>query len=316
MVLMNASGLPIPPQPTKSNTPPPSAEYILDITEQDFMAEVVEFSMNTPVLVDFWADWCEPCKQYAPVLEKAVHAEKGRVRLAKVNIEENQAIAAQLQIRSLPTVMIFLQGRPVESIPGVLPADTLKKLLSDLLKMAGLGSSAEEFQAAMEQAETALAAKDYAEAVQSFEAAMAIDPESSVAAAGIIRALIGLGDEAGVRDFYDSLAEGVQNSAEITEAMQGLKLLGSGDDQAVQQALALSEKNPDDVSALFALAEAYLEANRKDAAVETLLSIVARDRAWRDAAAQQKLLEIFAALGFQDPLAKSGRQRLSALLFA
>ena len=318
MVLMNASGLPIPPQAVNKAeaTQSSSAEYILSISEQEFMTEVIEFSMNTPVLVDFWAPWCEPCKQYTPVLEKAIHAEKGRVRLVKVNIDENQGIAAQLQIRSLPTVMVFLQGRPVESIPGVLPADTLKKLLSDLLKMTGAGSSAEEFQAAIEQAEAALATKDYDEAVQAFEGAMAIDPESPVAAAGIIRALIGLGDSAGTQEFYDSLLEDLQNSAEVTEAMQGLKLLGSGDDQAVQAALNLCAEKPEDLSAIFALAEAYLEANRKDNAVDSLLSIIAKDREWQNKQAQQKLLEIFAALGFQDPLAKSGRQRLSALLFS
>ena len=317
MVLMNASGLPIPAQPVKTDTAAtPVGDYILDISEQDFMAEVIEFSMTTPVLVDFWAPWCEPCAQYTPVLEKAIHAEKGRVRLVKVNIEENQAIAAQLQIRSLPTTMIFLKGRPVESIPGVLPADTIKKLLADLLKMTGVGSSAEEVQAALETAQAALAQQEYTNAREGFEAALMLDPESSVAAAGVIRALIGLNRAAEAQEFHDSLIEPVQESAAVIAAMQGLNLLGSGDDQAVQEALALCQQNPEDLSASFALAEAYLEANHKEDAVETLLSIIAQDKEWQDKAAQQKLLEIFAALGFQDPLAKSGRQKLSALLFA
>ena len=317
MVLMNAAGLPVPATPAKSDTPPPSSDsYILDITEQEFMTEVIEFSMTTPVLVDFWADWCEPCKQYTPILEKAIRAEKGRVRLAKVNIEDNQAIAAQLQIRSLPTTMIFLHGRPVESIPGVLPADTLKKLLSDLLKMTGAGSSAEELQAAVTAAETALTEENYTEAQENFALALRLDPDSAIATAGMIRALIGLAHAAEVQELYDSLPPALQDSPEVTEAMQGLKLLGSGDHQAVEAALAVCAEKPDDLAAIFALAHAYLEASRKEDAVDTLLDMIAKDRDWQDKAAQQKLLEIFAALGFQDPLAKSGRQRLSALLFS
>ncbi|NQY82663.1 MAG: thioredoxin [Alphaproteobacteria bacterium] len=320
MVLMNASGLPITPKPSAgSNAPTTSGDptdYIVEACESNFMTVVIEASQQVSVLVDFWAPWCEPCKQYTPILEKAIRTEKGRVKLVKINVDDNPTIAQQFQIRSLPTTMVFLQGRPLKSMPGVLSADTLKKLLSDLLKMTGMRSSVEEFQSLVETAEAALGEHNHAFAQQQFEAALRLDPESPLAAAGVLRALIGANAPDEAQTFHDALTETVQQSPEVSSAMQGLALLGSGNNSAVVAALAACKDAPDDLALQFALAEAYLEANQKECAVEQLLGIVARDRAWQDKAAQAKLLEIFAAIGFQDPLAKSGRQHLSALLFS
>lgn len=318
MPLVNASGLPLPP----SSATPQAAEEandadpVIESSEKSFMEDVIAYSKTRPVLVDFWAPWCEPCKQYTPVLEKAVRHEKGQIRLVKVNVDDNPAIAQELGIRSLPTTMIFLQGQPVQALPGAIPADALKKLMSDLLRMTGGTSSAEEVQALLESAEQALQVPDLSLARQHFETVLALEPEHIEASAGLLRALIAQGQKDEAVGIFDTFSKTVQQAEAVAQAMLGIELLGSGDNTAVKQALAALAEQPDDWQRKYQLAEAYLEANQKSAAIDTLLELVPKKRNEDDKQAQEKLLEIFAALGFQDPLAKSGRQRLSSLLFS
>ena len=284
-------------------------------TDANFADVVLKASIEKPVIVDFWAPWCEPCKQYRPALEKAVQAEQGRVLLVTVNVDENPMVAGQLQVRSLPTTMPVVKGQPVDLIPGVLPAESLKKLLSQLLQMSGLESETTEVVKLVDDGNAALATSDFSGAERSFTEALTRQADNVDAVAGKIRALIGLADRAAVEAFRSTLTGKMIENPAVAQALSGLDLLGSGDDGAVTAAREALAAAPDDLGLKYALAEAWLEANCKAEAIDCLLEILAVELNWNDQAARHKLLEIFAALGFQDALAKSGRQRMSALLF-
>ncbi|MGE0827873.1 MAG: thioredoxin [Hyphomonadaceae bacterium] len=279
--------------------------------DSTFLEDVIEASKTAPVIVDFWAPWCGPCKQLAPALEKAVRAAGGKVTLVKINIDENPQVAGQLGVRSIPAVFAFDKGRPVDGFMGAVP-DSQIKLFID--RLAGAGS-ADEIGALLKEAQESLALGDIGGAAQSFAMALQIDPENVKALAGMARAYLASGEPDQAREILNAIPEEKRSDPDVQGVRAALELAAEqgGDARDLEAKLAAQ---PADHQARFDLAGALAARGDLDAAVEHLLAIVERDRAWNDEAARKQLLKIFDAAGGGSDIAKSGRRRLSALLFS
>ena len=289
---------------------------VKDVTTATFMAEVVDGSFEAPVIVDFWAPWCGPCKQLAPVLEKAVRAANGAVRLVKVNIDENPEIAQQMRIQSIPAVYAFYEGRPVDGFVGAVPESQVKQFVERLGR--GRGAAASPIAEALAMAKEALQSGDAGSAATLFQQILQHDAQNVEAMAGLARALIARGDLAKARAALDRVPKEEANHAEISAARAALELA-----ESAQKAMAGAgklrarlEKNPDDHEARFELATALFGSGEREAAIEELLAIFRRDREWNEQAARKQLLKLFEAMGPTDPLTQNGRRRLSSLMFS
>lgn len=302
---------------TPGATPAPPADLIKDTDITGFMQDVVQTSMKTPVLVDFWAPWCGPCKQLTPLLEKIVKAANGKVRLVKVNIDDpkNQPLAQQLRIQSIPAVYAFSGGQPVDGFVGALPESQLKKFIEGL---AGGALEADGATQAIEAGKAALAAQDFPEAAGAFSQALGTEPENPVALGGLARALVGMGELDEARELLGQIPPALAEHADVQAARSALQLQEEGA-QAAHQLKPLEAAvaaNPADHQARFDYALALMGANRQQEAVDHLLDIVKRDRKWNDEAARKQLVKVFEALGPMDPVTVDARRRLSSILFA
>ena len=292
---------------------PAATDLIKDVSEANFMAEVVEKSMTVPVIVDFWAPWCGPCRQLGPALEAAVTAAKGKVVMAKVNVDENQGISSQLRIQSIPTVYAFWQGQPVDGFQGALPASELQKFVEKLSAMAGDGGLADAIAAAEEMLGEG-AAEDAAE---TFAAIFEEDPKSAEALGGLIRAKLALGKIEEAQALVDGADPALASSGPVEAAKAQLQLaLQAADAGPLGELEAAVSANPDDHQARFDYAQALHAAGNVEEAVEQLLDLFRRDREWNDGAAKAQLFTIFDALKPNDPIAQKGRRRLSSMIFA
>ncbi|MDF1620330.1 thioredoxin [Pseudothioclava nitratireducens] len=292
---------------------PAATDLIKDVSEANFMAEVVEKSMTVPVIVDFWAPWCGPCRQLGPALEAAVTAAKGKVVMAKVNVDENQGISSQLRIQSIPTVYAFWQGQPVDGFQGALPASELQKFVEKLSAMAGDGGLADAIAAAEEMLGEG-AAEDAAE---TFAAIFEEDPKSAEALGGLIRAKLALGKVDEAQALVDGADPALASSGPVEAAKAQLQLaLQAADAGPLGELEAAVYANPDDHQARFDYAQALHAAGNVEEAVEQLLDLFRRDREWNDGAAKAQLFTIFDALKPNDPIAQKGRRRLSSMIFA
>ncbi len=304
-----------------------AAELIKDSDMANFARDVVEASMQTPVLVDFWAPWCGPCKQLGPALEKAVTKAAGAVKLVKINIDENQPLAQQLRIQSIPTVYAFYQGQPLDGFQGALPESQLQQFIDGLIQQTGAAPGGEDggqgvpqeaIDQALEEAKKALEQGQPADAQSIYGQVLQVQPENAAALAGLIRAQIAAGDAKGAQEVYDALTEEAKQDAEVQAAGTALELAAEAAEAAgklpeLQNRIA---QNPDDHEARYELASALNAAGEREAAAEALLEIIARKRDWNEEAARKQLVKFFEAWGATDPLTVESRRRLSSLLFS
>ena len=287
-------------------------DIIKDSDTANFMVDVIEASNHVPVIVDFWAPWCGPCKQLGPVLEKLVSQAGGMVKLVKINVDENQEIAAQLRVQSIPMVYAFKDGRPVDAFSGALPESQLKMFIDRLL-----GGAKPPIEAALEQAQAMLDAGDGDGALQLYRQIQAEAPDNDAAIAGVIRASLAVGDIDSVQQIVDALPAELKAKSEIAAAVSAFELSQQSEDAGdVAELKAKVDADPADHQARLDYAVGLIAANSHEEAIEELVEMIRRDRAWNDEAARKQLLKLFEALGPTHELTASGRRLLSSVLFS
>ncbi|WP_270373781.1 thioredoxin [Marinicauda sp. Alg238-R41] len=308
------------PQPVPSSTgedaapaAASAASLISETTDQNFVQDVVEPSKEVPVLVDFWAPWCGPCRQLGPMLEAAVTKANGAVRLVKINIDENPGIAGQLRIQSIPAVIAFQNGQPVDGFMGALPESQIRDFIA---RLSG-DVNGEEVEQLLERAEAALGQGDLGGAAQDFAAALQMDGDNMTAVAGLARVHLASGDSDQAQAILDQVPEPKKSDPAIASVRAAMELAGESGDAGDLSALQERVTNePDSAKAHFELGRALIGSGDLDRAARHLLDSIERDREHADGAARQLLLKIFDAAGPTSDVAKSGRRRLSSILFS
>ena len=308
-----------PTQKTQAAPSQGTSDFIIDVGVADFEDRVLKASMTKPVIVDFWAPWCGPCKQLMPVLETEINAAGGDVILAKVNIDENPELAQALRIQSVPTVMAFFQAQPVTGFTGARPQSDIKNLIGQLVKLARSAMpDALDIPKSLQEAATFLATGQVMEAQELYMHVLAQDEINAPAYVGLVRCLI----EADAVDQADEMVlnapDDIAKSPDFAAAKTALTLAkGAGEAKKRLTPLMDSvEKSPENYQARFDLAGAQFAAGERAQAIENLLYILQKDRGWNDDAARKELLKFFEAMGFADPLSIDGRKKLSRILFS
>ena len=287
----------------------------VDVTMDNFMAEVIEGSKTTPTIVQFWAPWCGPCKQLGPVLEKVVGASGGKVRMVRVNIDDNQQIAQQMRVQSVPTVYGFVDGQPVDGFAGAQPESNVKQFVEKLSSMGGAGA---DIASMLEAAEAALASGDHGTAMMQFQEVMSAAPESVAALAGVVRCLSASGDNAGAREVIDQLNDEYREDPAMQSAIAAVELAEKASESAgeLDAAKAAVEADSNDLAARQEYALALYAVGANAEAMAQLLESIRIERGWNDDAARLQLLEFFATLGAANPDVIAARRKLSTLLFS
>ena len=287
----------------------------VDVTMDNFMAEVIEGSKTTPTIVQFWAPWCGPCKQLGPVLEKVVGASGGKVRMVRVNIDDNQQIAQQMRVQSVPTVYGFVDGQPVDGFAGAQPESNVKQFVEKLSSMGGAGADVASM---LEAAEAALASGDHGTAMMQFQEVMSAAPESVAALAGVVRCLSASGDNAGAREVIDQLNDEYREDPAMQSAIAAVELAEKASESAgeLDAAKAAVEADLNDLAARQKYALALYAVGANAEAMAQLLESIRIERGWNDDAARLQLLEFFATLGAANPDVIAARRKLSTLLFS
>ena len=286
-------------------------QSIIDINQDQFIEEVVEKSKTTPVIVDFWAPWCGPCKQLTPILENLVNKKNGKVILAKVNVDENQGIAGQLNVQSIPTVYGFVDGKPIDAFQGAQPESKIEEMINKLID----ATPGNEVPKLLEEADNLFKDHKFEEAQKKYEALVGMDPGSPKVIGGLLRCLVQLKKYDDAKEMIESLDDETLKNEEISKINKLLTNLGKDDGGDIQELKLSVTNDPDNKQKRFVLAERYLSSNETGLGFNELLTIFEKDPKWNDEAAKKKLLEYFDLLGFNDPNVLHARKKLSSLMF-
>jgi putative thioredoxin len=289
-------------------------QHTSDGTDQGFMADVVEASMTQPVIVDFWAPWCGPCRTLGPILERVVEGKKGAVKLVKINTEEHNAYASQLGVRSIPAVYAFHKGRPVDGFMGALPESQVSAFIERLL---GGTDNAQVIAEALTQAEAASQGGDIALAAEIYAAVIQEDPENTAAIAGLARCYLANGDTERALATLEMVPPAKKNESVVKSVRLAIEMAADAPAPTeLDAALSAVSANPGDHAKRYELAEQYAAAGRYKDAADHLLIILTAKLGWEDGKAKTKLLQVFEAAGPADPVTIEGRRRLASLMFA
>jgi putative thioredoxin len=293
----------------------PAADLVKEGSTATFMADVIDGSKDQAVIVDFWAPWCGPCKQLGPALEKAVKDQRGAVKLVKINVDENQELATQMRIQSIPAVYAFKGGRPVDGFVGALPESQIKQFVA---KLAGGAAGPSPVEEALAMAKEAIAASDQAGADEIYNQILEHEPDNADAIAGLTRSAIARKDLEVAKAHLADLPPAVASHAEIQAARAALELAEAGQKAqgATGELEARLKADPQDHQARLDLSVALFAAGERERAIDELLDLVRRAREWNEQAARKQLVKFFEAMGHADPLTVETRKRLSSILFS
>ncbi|MEM7213236.1 MAG: co-chaperone YbbN [Pseudomonadota bacterium] len=290
-----------------------SASAVKDVTDATFMTDVIQASRETPIVVDFWAPWCEPCKTLGPILEQAVAATNGAVRMVKMDVDRNQMVAGQLRVQSIPAVFAFVDGQPVDAFMGAVSPGEVNDFVARLAKGAGAGALDE----ALDAAEQMLDEGALTEAAQTFGAILGEDPENARAMGGLIRATLAADELERAKALLDQVPASIAEDPAIVAARAAVDLAEQAQDAGETDVLrAAIEADANNHQARFDLSVALAASGDNESAIEELLELFRRDREWNDGAAKEQLMTLFDTLGPKDPIGLRGRRRLSSMIFA
>jgi putative thioredoxin len=312
------------PKPAAASAAAPApagaSDVVKDSTDRDFMVDVIEASRDVPVIVDFWAPWCGPCKQLGPIIEKLVRAAKGAVRLVKIDTDQHPMIASQLRVQSIPAVYAFFQGRPVDGFMGAKPESELKAFIEKLVKLAkasGVGSPGDILEEAFAQAKGMMEAGDLQGALDLYGEILHAEPENAQAYTGMVRCLIAAKDLENAKAMLAQAPESMAKDKELANVRAALDVAEQAANAGpIPELLEKVAHDANDHGSRFDLAMALFAAGKREAAVEELLQIVRRDRTWNEDAARKQLVKFFEAFGPTDPLTVQTRRKLSTILFS
>ena len=285
---------------------------VVDINEDQFVDEVIEKSKTVPVIVDFWAPWCGPCKQLTPILEKVVNKKNGKIILAKINVDENQGISSQLNIQSIPTVYGFVDGKPIDAFQGAQPESKIDAMVDKMIE----ATPGNEIPKIIEEAYQLLADQKFEESLKLFENLIAMDPGNPKIISGMLRSLLQLKKFDEAKEIVESLDDNVLKDEEIIKVKKLLDSANTKNDEGLDEKLIQEvNANPENMDLRYKLAKNYLSLNETEKGFNELLKLFEQNPSWNDEAAKKKLLEFFDLLGFSDPNVINARKKLSSMMF-
>ena len=286
--------------------------FVIDINQDQFLEEVVEKSKTTPVIVDFWAPWCGPCKQLTPTLENVVNRKQGKIILAKINVDENQGIASQLNIQSIPTVYGFVDGKPLDAFQGAQPESKVEAMVDKMID----ATPGNEIPKLIEEADQLFSDQKFEESLKLFESLAGMDPGNPRIIAGMLRCLIQIKRFDDANEMFDSFDEKILENDEIIKIKKLLDATNKEDNKILDERLIQEVNNdPKNMDLRFKLANSYLSISETEKGFNELLKIFEQNPNWNEEAAKKKLLEFFDLLGFNDPNVVEARKKLSSMMF-